>query len=58
MRPEDLTSGRALATLARRDTMLEMLQRVRRDFGAVRAYLQNIGVTDQQLDDLRKSFVE
>ena len=58
MRPEDLTSGRALATLARRDTMLEMLQRVRRDFGAVGAYLQNIGVTDQQVDDLRKSFVE
>ena len=58
MRPEDLTSGRALATLARRDTMLEMLQRVRRDFGAVRAYLQHIGVTDQQVDDLRKSFVE
>lgn len=58
MPPADLMSGRAVATLACRDTMLRMLQRVRRDFGGVRVYLRNIGVTDQQIDDLRKIFVE
>ena len=58
MPPADLMSGRALAALAHRDTMLGMLQRVRADFGSVRRYLQNIGVTVQQIDDLRKSFVE
>lgn len=58
MDPEDLPSGRALATLARPETMLEMLQRVRQNFGGVEPYFRTIGVTDEQIDNLRDSFVE
>ncbi len=58
MPPEDLTSGRALKTLARRDTMLEMLGKVRRDFGGVEPYLLSVGVTNAQIENIRDSFVE
>lgn len=33
MHPSDLASGRALATLARPGTMIELLRLVRRDYG-------------------------
>ena len=58
MSPTDLASGRAVATLALRDTMVELLQRVRRDYGGVTSYLWSAGVTAGEVDELRNSFIE
>ena len=58
MPPADLASGRALATLARRDTMLNLLRLLRRDYGDVTSYLRSIGVTTGEIDEIRDSFVE
>ena len=58
MDPRDLTSGRALATLARRDTMLKLLHLVRRDYGSVISYLRNAGVTAEEIDEIRDSLIE
>ena len=55
MSPKDLASGRALATLARPRTMIEVLQLVRRDYGGVTAYLRRVGVT--AVNGLRDSLV-
>ena len=58
MAPEDLPSGRALATLARPEIMIELLRLVRRDYGGVIPYLHSIGVTAGDLERLRQSLVE
>ena len=57
MPPEDLASGRALATLARRETMLYMLRLVRRDYGGVASYLRSTGVTAGEIDAIRTGFI-
>ena len=54
----NLTSGRALGTLARRDTMLELLRRLRRGYGSATSYLRSIGVTDEEINEIRRSFIE
>ena len=53
MAPDDLTSGRALATLARPATMIELLRLVRRDYGGVDSYLLHAGVTAEEIELLR-----
>ena len=58
MPPADLASGRALATLARRDTMLNLLHLVRRDYGTATSYLRSIGVTTGEIDEIRDGFIE
>ena len=58
MPPGDLTSGRALATLARRDTMLNLLYLVRRDYGGATSYLRCIGVSAEEIDKIRDSLVQ
>ena len=58
MPPADLASGRALATLARRDTMFELLRLVRRDYGSVTSYLRSIGVTVGEIEEIRDSLIE
>ena len=58
MPPADLASGRALATLARRDTMFELLRLVRRDYGSVTSYLRSIGVTAGEIEEIRDSLIE
>ena len=58
MAPGDLASGRALATLARPETMIELLRLVRRDYGGVVPYLRSIGVSADEIDQLRDSLVE
>ncbi len=58
MPPQDLASGRALATLARRDTMFELLRLVRRDYGSVTSYLRSIGVTVGEIEEIRDSLIE
>ena len=58
MSPNDLTSGRALATLARLETMIELLRLVRRDYGGVTQYLLSVGVTVEEIDRIRGSFVD
>ena len=58
MPAEDLASGRALATLARRETMLYMLRLMRRDYGGVASYLRGIGVTAGETDAIRDDFIE
>ena len=58
MPPQDLASGRALATLARRDTMLELLRLLRRDYGSVTSYLRSIGVTVGEIEEIRDSLIE
>lgn len=56
--PEDLASGRALATLARRDTMLRLLRLLRQEYGGVTAYVRSAGVTAGEIDAVRASLVE
>lgn len=58
MSPNDLASGRALATLARPATMIELLRLVRRDYGGVTPYLRSVGVTAEGVAGLRYSLVE
>ena len=58
MPPQDLASGRALATLARRDTMLNLLRLLRRDYGDATSYLRSIGVTAGEFDEIRDGFIE
>ena len=58
MAPGDLASGRALATLARPAAMIQLLRIVRRDYGGAIPYLQSVGVTAEEIDRLRGSFVE
>ena len=58
MPPQDLASGRALATLARRDTMLHLLRRLRHDYGGVTSYLRSIGVTVGEIEEIRDSLIE
>ena len=53
-----VTSGRALATLARRDTMLELLRRVHLEYGSVTSYLLSVGVTPGEINEIRRSFIE
>ena len=53
MSPNDLASGRALATLARPATMIELLRLVRRDYGGVNSYLLHAGVTAEEIELLR-----
>ena len=53
MAPDDLTSGRALATLARPATMIELLRLVRREYGGVTSYLHSIGVTAREINRIR-----
>ena len=57
MHPSDLASGRALATLARPTTMIELLRLVRRDYGGVVAYLHTVGITTDQIEGIRGSLV-
>lgn len=57
MHPSDLASGRALATLARPSTILELLRLVRRDYGGVTAYLRSAGVTTAEIEEIRGSLV-
>ncbi len=58
MDPGDLASGRALATLARPKTMLELLRLVRRDYGGVASYLSSIGVTAEEINRIRDTLVD
>ena len=58
MPPADIASGRARATLARRDTMLNLLRLLRRDYGDVTSYLRSIGVTAGEFDEIRDGFIE
>lgn len=58
MSPDDLASGRALATLARPETMIELLRIVRKSYGGVTGYLRSIGVTAEEIERLRLSLVE
>ena len=58
MSPEDLASGRALETLARRDTMLRLLGLLRREYGGVTSYLRSAGVTAGEIDAVRASLIE
>ena len=58
MPPEDLASGRALATLARRETVLYMLRLLRRDYGGGASYLRSTGVTAGEIDAIRDGFIE
>ena len=58
MPPQDLASGRALATLARRETMLYTLQLLRRDYGGARSYLRSAGVTTDEIGAIRDSLIE
>lgn len=58
MPPNDLASGRALATLARPETMIELLRLVRRDFGGVNSYLLHAGVTAEEIDRIRGGFLD
>ena len=58
MPPDDLTSGRALATLARRDTMLDFLHRVRQDYGGVTSYLRCVGVSTEEIDQIRDCLIQ
>ena len=57
MHPSDLASGRALATLARPSTMMELLRLVRRDYGGVTTYLRSAGVTTAEIEEIRGSLV-
>ena len=58
MPPGDLASGRALETLARRETMLYTLRLLRRDYGGVTSYLRSTGVTTGEIDAVRASLIE
>ena len=58
MAPGDLESGRAIATLARPETMIELLRLVRLEYGGVTAYLRSVGVTADEIDQLRLGLVE
>ena len=58
MPPQDLASGRALAKLARRDTMLQLLRLLRREYGGVTSYLRGAGVTASEIDAIRASLIE
>lgn len=58
MSPDDLASGRALATLACPETMIELLRIVRRDYGGVTPYLHSIGVNAEETERLRQRLVE
>ena len=58
MSPDDLASGRALATLARPETMIELLRIVRRDYGGVAPYLHSVGVTAEEMNRIRQSLVQ
>ena len=58
MAPDDLASGRALATLARPGTMIELLRLVRQEYGGVIPYLCSVGVTAEDIERLRLSLVE
>ncbi len=58
MPTQDLASGRALETLARRETMLYTLRLLRRDHGGVTSYLRSAGVTAGEIDAVRDGFVE
>ena len=58
MSPGDLASGRALARLARRETMLYALSALRRDHGGVASYLRSAGVTAGEIDAIRDGFIE
>ena len=57
MSSNDLASGRALATLARPSTMMELLRLVRRDYGGVVAYLHTVGITTDQIEGIRGTLV-
>ena len=57
MAPEDLASGRALATLAHRETMLYMLRLLRRDHGGVASYLRSAGVTIGEIAAIRDGLI-
>ena len=52
----DIAPGRALATLARRDTMLYLLRRLRQDYGSVASYFKSVGVAVGEIDECRDSF--
>ena len=58
MSPDDLASGRALATLARPATMIELRRLVRRDYGGVTAYLRSVGVTTDEIALIRQSLAD